>query len=132
MIDLILLSLLTLALSGTTDAIERSLKSEGRVIYDEMSICHKSIQNYGNGQCAIPIINKLEELNKADKTLDFVVAEVYRKCGGGYQGCEPIIETVGHTEEEYNEMTETILLAYTCIKSTEYQVDDLMLCQQFK
>ena len=61
MIDLILLSLLTLVLNGTTDAIELSLKSEGRVIYDEMSICHKSIQNYGNGQCAIPIINKLEE-----------------------------------------------------------------------
>ena len=132
MIDVILLSLLTLVLNGTTDAIELSLKSEGRVIYDEMSICHKSIQNNGNGQCAIPIVNKLEELNKADKTLDFVVAEVYRKCGGGYQGCEPIIETVGHTEEEYNEMINDIIVAYACIEYGTTNAEDLLLCEQFK
>ena len=132
MIDVILLSLLTLVLNGTTDAMELSLKSEGRVIYDEMSICHKSIQNNGNGQCAIPIINKLEELHKADKTLDFVVAEVYRKCGGGYQGCEPIIETVGHTEEEYNEMINDITLAYACIEFSTSNAEDLLMCEQFK
>ena len=128
----IIMSLFALTLmAGSAFAEKLTLKSESRLMYDEMVVCHVAIQNNGDGQCAVPIINKLEELNEAGIQIDFVIAERYRQCGGD-STCSDIVETIGHNESQYYKMINDIIVAYACIEYGATNAEDLLLCEQFK
>jgi|TARA_B110000037_G_C16643524_1_gene311523 hypothetical protein len=123
----IIMSLFALILmTGSAFAADKN-----QLMYDEMVVCHISIQNNGNGQCAVPILNKLEDLNKAGIQIDFVIAERYRKCAGD-KTCTDIIETIGHNKETYYKMINDITLAYACIEFSTSNAEDLLMCEQFK
>lgn len=123
----IIMSLFALTLfAGSAFAEDRN-----QLIYDEMVVCYISIQNNSNGQCAIPIINKLEELNKAGIQIDFVIAERYRQCGGD-STCSEVVESIGQNGAQYYEMINDIIMAYACIEYGTTNAEDLSLCEQFK